>query len=265
MVEILSADLFYTHVAAYMQQLDPTWDNGDWRTHIATEQAVLVDVLGPANGRSILDASCGTGRQALALATLGWQVTAVDYTPAAVRIAQDRARQLDLHVTFQVGDMRQLSTSVPRNFDWAISCMALDNLLQDAEIQTAITELWQVLRPTGRCYIRLRDFDHLLATRPRYELREERALPTGRVLRLEDWIYESDTHVTCIYVFLHEDQRKTGYRWETTAFGYRRRALQKAELARMLRTAGFTDIAFLPQPSPWSPYAVTATKIENEE
>jgi len=260
MVEILSADAFYTHVAAYMQRLDPTWDNGDWRAHIADEQAILATALGPANGRAILDASCGTGRQALALAALGWQVTAVDYTPAALQIAQERARQLDLHIRFQTADMRQLSASVPQAFDWAISCMALDNLLDDAEIQAAIAELWQVLRPHGCCYIRLRDFDHLLAGKPRYEMREERVLPTGRVLRLEDWIYESDTHVICIYIFLHEDLTKPGYRWKTTAYGYRRRALQKADLARMLRTAGFADIIFLPQSSPWSPYAVVAAK-----
>jgi ubiquinone/menaquinone biosynthesis C-methylase UbiE len=187
MVEILSADAFYTNVAAYMQRLDPTWDNGDWQAHIADEQATLTAALGPAGGRAILDASCGTSRQALALAALGWQVTAVDYTPAALRIAQDRARQLGLHVTFQSVDMRQLSAGVPGAFDWAISCMALDNILDDAEIQAAITELWRVLRPQGRCYIRLRDFDHLLAIQPRYEMRGERVLPTGRVLRLEEW------------------------------------------------------------------------------
>jgi ubiquinone/menaquinone biosynthesis C-methylase UbiE len=260
MLEILSADAFYTHVAVYMQRLDPTWDNGDWQAHVAAEQATLTAALGPANGRTILDASCGTGRQALALATLGWQVTAVDYTPAALQIAQDRAGQLDLHVRFQTADMRRLSASVPSGFDWAISCMALDNILDDAEIQAAISELWQVLRPKGRCYIRLRDFDHLLAMKPRYEMREERVLPTGRMLRLEDWVYESATHVICIYVFLHEDHTKPGYRWETTAYGYRRRALCKADLARILGTAGFTDIIFLPQPSPWSPYAVTATR-----
>jgi ubiquinone/menaquinone biosynthesis C-methylase UbiE len=260
MVQILSADAFYTQVAAYMQRLDPTWDNGDWRAHIEAEQTLLTTTLGLANGRTVLDVSCGTGRQALALASLGWQVTAVDYTPAAIQIAQDRARQLDLQVTFQIADMRQLSTSLPSGFDWAISCMALDNLLQDAQIQAAISELWQILRPHGRCYIRLRDFDHLLAMKPHYELREERTVPGGRVLRLEDWIYESDTQVVCIYVFLHEDQRKSGYRWETTAYGYRRRALRKAELAGMLSTAGFSDITFLAQSSPWSPYAVMATK-----
>jgi glycine/sarcosine N-methyltransferase len=260
MVEILSADVFYTQVAAYMRRLDPAWDNGDWQAHLTAEQAVLATTLGPANGRTLLDASCGTGRQALALASLGWQVTAVDYTPAAVRIAQERAQQLDLQLTFQIADLRQLSASVPPTFDWVISCMALDNLLQDAEIQAALSELWQVLRPHGHCYLRLRDFDHLLAVKPRYEMREERRLPSGRVLRLEDWIYESDTHAICIYVFLHEDQRKTGYGWETSAFGYRRRTLRKAELAHMLRTAGFSEITFLPQASPWSPYAVTATK-----
>jgi hypothetical protein len=100
----------------------------------------------------------------------------------------------------------------------------------------------------------------LLAVKPRYEMREEHLLPHGRVLRLEDWLYESASHAVNIYVFLHEDERKSGYRWETTAFGYRRRALRKAELTDMLERAGFRNITFLTQASQWAPYTVIATK-----
>jgi hypothetical protein len=156
--------------------------------------------------------------------------------------------------------MQQLSTVARGPFDWVISCMALDNLIEDAAILQALHQFRQILQPGGRCYLRLRDFDHVLAMKLRYEVREERLLPHGRVLRLEDWIYESDSHVVNIYVFLHEDERKSGYRWETTAFGYRRRALRKAELAHMLESVGFTGISFLAQVSPWAPCAVIATK-----
>jgi hypothetical protein len=52
-----------------------------------------------------------------------------------------------------------------------------------------------VLTPTGRCYLRLRDFDHLLEVRPRYEFREERMIPFGRVIRPDDWLYENERYV----------------------------------------------------------------------
>jgi hypothetical protein len=34
--------------------------------------------------------------------------------------------------------------------------------------------------------------------------------------------------------------------------------LRKAELVGLLRAAGFEWVEFLPQPSPWHPYAVVA-------
>ena len=120
--------------------------------------------------------------------------------------------------------------------------------------------MFDALKPSGRCYLRLRDFDHLMSVKPRYDFRSERGVPHGRLIRLEDWDYESATHVVNLWVFLHEDARKSGYRWETTTFAYRRRALRKSELSRFLREAGFPEVAFLPQESPWAPYEVIAEK-----
>ena len=99
-----------------------------------------------------------------------------------------------------------------------------------------------------------------MSNRPRYEVREERRVLHGRVIRLEDWDYESETRVICAYVFLREDTRKEGYRWDAAIFRYRRWALRKADLERHLRAAGFEHIAFLPQRSPWAPYEVVASK-----
>ena len=70
----------------------------------------------------------------------------------------------------------------------------------------------------------------------------------------------SDSHLTCTYVFLREDRRRTDHAWDTTVFRYRRRALRKAELTSFLAVAGFADVAFLPQRGPWAPYEVVATK-----
>jgi hypothetical protein len=118
-----------------------------------------------------------------------------------------------------------------------------------------------VLTPTGRCYLRLRDFDHLLEVRPRYEFREERMIPFGRVIRLDDWLYENERYVVNTSVFLREDTRKDGYRWDTATFAYRRRALRKAELERLLDRAGFGSVRFLPQASRWDPFEVIAERI----
>ena len=50
------------------------------------------------------DLGCGPGRNALHLASLGFEVDAVDLSPTAIVWAQDRAREVGAEVRFQCGD-----------------------------------------------------------------------------------------------------------------------------------------------------------------
>ncbi|QIY58631.1 class I SAM-dependent methyltransferase [Streptomyces sp. RPA4-5] len=56
-----------------------------------------------APGRA-LDLGCGPGRNALYLASLGFDVDAVDLSPAAVAWAEERAREAGARVAFHCGD-----------------------------------------------------------------------------------------------------------------------------------------------------------------
>ena len=80
------------------------------------------------------------------------------------------------------------------------------------------------------------------------------------MIRLEDWQYEDEAHPVCVYIYLHEDTRKPGYRWETTTFAWRRRALRAAELTALMQQAGFAELTFLEQASPWRPHEVLARR-----
>jgi ubiquinone/menaquinone biosynthesis C-methylase UbiE len=54
---------------------------------------MLVDSLGLTAGSRVLEVGCGTGRFAVALASRGFRVDAIDASPAMVRATQERARQ----------------------------------------------------------------------------------------------------------------------------------------------------------------------------
>ncbi|POX42856.1 SAM-dependent methyltransferase [Streptomyces sp. Ru73] len=56
-----------------------------------------------------LDLGCGLGRNALYLAALGFDVDAVDLSPAAVAWAEDRAREAGAEVRFHCGDALALA------------------------------------------------------------------------------------------------------------------------------------------------------------
>lgn len=55
-----------------------------------------------------LELGCGTGRQAIELARRGWDVTAVDYVPAAIDQACSRAEEQGAMVRFLIGDVTRL-------------------------------------------------------------------------------------------------------------------------------------------------------------
>ncbi|MEV8320201.1 class I SAM-dependent methyltransferase [Streptomyces sp. NPDC059900] len=60
-----------------------------------------------------LDLGCGPGRNALYLASLGFEVDAVDISPAAVAWAGERAREAGADITFRCGDAFALTEAGP--------------------------------------------------------------------------------------------------------------------------------------------------------
>jgi hypothetical protein len=139
--------------------------------------------------------------------------------------------------------------------------MALYDLGAGDDIQQAVHCMFAAVKPGGKCYIRLRDMNDLMDDRPRHTFHGERRTPHGRIICVEDWEYESETHVVHMYAFLKEDERHQDFRrWSTETLAYRKYAVRKAELKRFLEAAGFRRVEFLLQPGPWCPYEVVAEK-----
>ena len=252
----------YAKLTDYMINVGLPWDERDeevWQSQMAEEKKLFREIMGEGKGHSVLDCSCGWGRQAIPLAKLGWQVTATDITEANLKVAKERARKEGVGINFLTRDMRNLGFR--SSFDWVVSCFALYDILSDADIQKATNGMFDALKPGGKCYLRLRDHDNLMNEKPRHDFHGEQRTAHGRVICVEDWDYESETHVIHIYAFLKEDDRFQDYRrWQTDTVGCRIRVLRKADLQEFLRMAGFSEIEFLPQPNPWHPYGVVASK-----
>ncbi|MGO1524279.1 MAG: class I SAM-dependent methyltransferase [Nesterenkonia sp.] len=94
-----------------------------------------------ANGSSAsaLEVGCGAGNEALALAQAGWEVTAVDTSAEALRIAADRAAAQDLseRVTWVEADATSWS---PQSHYDLVTCSYVHTPLPQAELLLRLAE-----------------------------------------------------------------------------------------------------------------------------
>lgn len=94
---------------------EPPWD-------IGRPQPAIVRLAdqGSISGE-VIDVGCGTGENALYLASRGLEVLGVDAASTAIERAQAKSTERGISATFLVGDALEL-TGLGRTFDVAIDC-----------------------------------------------------------------------------------------------------------------------------------------------
>lgn len=125
------------------------WSTGDYAvvgTTLTITGELLCEAIDLQAGERVLDVACGNGNAALAAARRFAEVTGVDYVPALIERARERAAGERLPVTFQVGDAEALP--VPdAAFDAVVSIFGV---MFTPDQERAAAELLRVCRPGGR-------------------------------------------------------------------------------------------------------------------
>jgi SAM-dependent methyltransferase len=136
-------------IATIKQRQQATWAAGDYAavgTRLLPTAELLCDAVDLRAGELVLDVACGNGNAALAAARRFCKVVGVDFVPALLDRARQRADAEGLDVTFQEADAESLPFP-DASFDVVLStCGAM--FAPDQE-QTA-RELLRVCRPGGR-------------------------------------------------------------------------------------------------------------------
>ena len=104
--------------------------------------------LVPQGGR-ILDAGCGSGRDAAEFARRGYEVVAFDGSAEMARLASERTGLTVLHLTFDQIDWRE-------EFDGVWACASLLHL-PSPQLQTALNRMIGGLRRGGVLYVSLKE------------------------------------------------------------------------------------------------------------
>jgi len=110
---------------------------------------VLALMLPPGGPFEALDIGCGTGFLSLELAARGHRVTGVDFAPAMLALARQKAAARGARIRFAKADAEALPYAA-QSFDLALSRHLLWTLPHP---ESAIDEWLRVLRPGGRLVV----------------------------------------------------------------------------------------------------------------
>jgi SAM-dependent methyltransferase len=130
--------------------MDPKtmWGSGNFAAiadRISEVGEAVVDRGGVEPGMDVLDVACGTGNATIPAAQTGARVTGLDFAPALLEIARERAADQMVEIDFVEGDAQELPFE-DASFDRVLSTFGHMFAPDHAR---AAAEMRRVLRPEG--------------------------------------------------------------------------------------------------------------------
>jgi ubiquinone/menaquinone biosynthesis C-methylase UbiE len=103
--------------------------------------------------KKVLDLGCGTGRNSNYLAELGADVSGIDISSSAIKIARERAEEKKLKAGYVIGDIGSKYDFKDKSMDLVIDITA-SNSLSNEEREVYLKETERVLKSNGYFFVR---------------------------------------------------------------------------------------------------------------
>lgn len=131
---------------------DASYHDGPAPWDIGRPQPAIVRLAdaGAISG-TVLDAGCGSGDNAVYLASLGLQVTGFDVAETALEIARGKARERGVEARFEVGDALNLE-AMAGQFETVLDC-GLFHTFDEEERERYVAGLESVTARGGTLYV----------------------------------------------------------------------------------------------------------------
>jgi glycine/sarcosine N-methyltransferase len=211
----------------------------NWEERLAHEMPFFQQLLAGRRVRRVLDAACGTGHHAIALARLGYQVLGADLSSGMIERARENAAAAGVDVVFAVAGLGELA-SLGETFGAAL-CLgnSLPHLLTAEAVVSALADLASVLEPGGLLVVQNRNFDRVWAARQRFM--DPQAWREGKQERIFVRFYDfHEETVTFNMIRL----RRGLEGWQQDVESTELRPIFREQLAAALLAADFQAIRF---------------------
>ncbi len=217
----------------------------DWDATLEREGLQMRRWLRDRGVERVLDASCGPGTQAVAMAQLGYAVTAADPSAGMLDRARRYAADYDVlgRIEFVQASFLELPTVVTGTFDALVTKgNALPHLLTDLEISRALENFYRLLRPGGTVVIGMQDFEPFIEDRPRFipGRVHDSELDEPQVITFDIWDWDDGPPLTVTVNSFVVSGRGQQYQAIKRPVVYR--ALTATEVQVVMLEAGFKDI-----------------------
>lgn len=220
----------------------------DPEQNMQEEGAWIANVLVQHKASGVLDACCGTGRQAVPLAKEGFRVVAADPSGAMLAEARQRAQKAGVTLPVLQTCFATLPKAVSRQFD-AVLAMGngLCNVPAADKISDALRALRACCRDDGICLIGIKDFDSIREGRESFHAHRFVDDGTQRQILFEVWDFH-DPLMVCTAIVLESDSTSPGV-WVMETHATHEYMLGSQELRRLAIASGFSRVDRLEHPS----------------
>jgi glycine/sarcosine N-methyltransferase len=211
-----------------------------WERRLAFELPFIERQLEAAGARRVLDAACGTGQHAIALAKLGYKVVGADLSQGMIAQARHNASAEGVMVSVVEAGFGHLAAALEGTFD-AVLCLgnSLPHVLTNEGLAATLRDWAALLRPRGLLFVQNRNFDRVLASKERWMPPQSRR-EDGR-----EWLFVRfyDLHGSGKLTFNMLRLRREGDgSWQQDVTSTELRPWQRAELVEAMGRAGYDQI-----------------------
>lgn len=215
----------------------------DWNSRLDFEMPFLVEQITRVKADArVLDAACGTGMHAIALAGKGFSTAGADYSTGMIEKSQQNGEAASVKVDWAVagfGEMARAFTG--KRFDVVI-CLgnSLPHALTPEDLQKTMTDFHACLEPGGVLIIQNRNFDAVMASRQRWMEPQSRREGEREWLFIRFYDFLPSGRIAFHILDLHRENANTT--WKQEVMSTELNPLTRAVLNKSLETAEFSDI-----------------------